>query len=61
MAERSEIDVLDELAKHEQDEYLRRSSLRFLECAIHLCVSHMPMDAVACLLEEQAKQLREWG
>ena len=56
-----ELDVLDELVKREHDEYLRRSSIRFLECAIHLCASHMPMPSVADLLEEQAKQLREWG
>lgn len=56
-----EIDVLNELVRREHDEYLRRSSIRFLECAVHLCASHMPMDAVADLLEAQARQLREWG
>ncbi|EHK77591.1 hypothetical protein SM0020_12692 [Sinorhizobium meliloti CCNWSX0020] len=41
--------------------YLRRSSTRFLECAIHLCVTHMTLQEVADLLEKEAAQLRHFG
>jgi hypothetical protein len=45
--------------EQKREEYLRRSSIRFLECAINLCVSHMSMEDVAQLLESQANLLRE--
>lgn len=51
-------EILDKLAQAEHDEFLLRSSRRFLECAIHLCVTHMPLQEVAELLEEEARQLR---
>lgn len=38
-----------------------RSSLRFLECAIHLCATHMSMEEVATLLEAEATMLRDLG
>lgn len=53
--------ALDRLARKEREEYLRRSSTHFLECAIHLCVSHMSLDDVADLLEEEARLLRIHG
>ncbi|QFI69971.1 hypothetical protein [Sinorhizobium alkalisoli] len=54
-------DRLSELSASEQALYLRRSSLRFLECAIHLCATHMTLEEVAELLEQEAEQLRRFG
>lgn len=45
----------------QREAYLRRSSLHFLECAIHLCASHMPLEEVAQILEAEARMLREHG
>lgn len=58
---REEIDALSQLSEHEKEEYLRRSSISFLECAVHLCATHMPLEVVAELLEAQAEMLREHG
>ncbi|MCZ4091322.1 MULTISPECIES: hypothetical protein [Sinorhizobium] len=52
---------LSRLAAQEEALYLRRSSTRFLECAIHLCVTHMTLGEVADLLEQEARQLRQHG
>jgi len=50
---------LTQLCEEQREEFLRRSSVRFLECAVNLCVSHMSMEDVAQLLESQAALLRE--
>ncbi len=50
--------ALDRLARKEREEFLRRSSTQFLECAIHLCATHMSLSDVADLLEEEARMLR---
>ena len=50
--------ALDRLARKEKEEFLRRSSTQFLECAIHLCATHMSLADVADLLEEEARLLR---
>lgn len=52
---------LDAIAQQEEADYLRRTSMTFLECAIHLCVTHMPMKEVAGILERHASILREYG
>ncbi|NOV21826.1 hypothetical protein E5S70_38725 [Ensifer adhaerens] len=52
--------IIKQLAESEREAYLRRSSIRFLECAVHLCATHMPIDDVANLLEEEADQLRRY-
>ncbi|HWU64079.1 MAG TPA: hypothetical protein VN112_18845 [Ensifer sp.] len=57
-SERKVRQALDRLARKEQEEFLRRSSTRFLECAIHLCATHMSLGDVADLLEEEARLLR---
>ncbi|WEX77497.1 hypothetical protein PYH37_002298 [Sinorhizobium numidicum] len=54
-------DPLTELTEREKAAYLRRSSMRFLECAIHLCATHMPIDEVAQVLEAEAEQLRRYS
>jgi len=56
---KEELNALSDLVEQERSEYLRRSSLKFMECAVNLCVTHMPLEYVADLLEEQANQLRE--
>lgn len=53
-------EMLERLAEAEHEEFLRRSSRRFLECAINLCVTHMSLHEVAELLDEEARQLRRY-
>ncbi len=57
-SERKIRQALDRLARKEREEFLRRSSMQYLECAIHLCATHMPLADVADLLEEEARLLR---
>lgn len=52
---------LDELAEQATDDFLHRSSITFLECAIHLMATHMSLEEVAHILEEEARLLRELG
>ena len=64
MSDRSERklrNALEKLARREREAYLRRSSVRFLQCAIHLCATHMTLSEIAELLEEEARQLRQYG
>lgn len=49
------------IAEKATEDYLRSQSIRFLECAVNLCATHMPTEAVADLLEAQAEMLREHG
>lgn len=56
-----EIDALSDVAERATSEYLRRQSISFLECAVNLCATSMPLDTVADLLEAQAEMLREHG
>jgi hypothetical protein len=51
---------LNAIAQQEQADYLRRTSMTFLECAIHLCVTHMPMKEVARILERHVSILQEY-
>lgn len=52
---------LEDISAMESEAWRRRSSLRFLECAIHLCATHMPLEEVAIVLEKEAAILREVG
>lgn len=52
---------LAKISAAESEAWRRHSSLRFLECAIHLCATHMSVDEVASLLEAEAAILRELG
>jgi hypothetical protein len=54
-------DVIRKLCDDQQRAYLKRSSVHFLECAVHLCVTHMSIEEVAVLLDQQAALLREHG
>jgi hypothetical protein len=52
---------IDHICDEQQKAYLRRSSIHFLECAVHLCVTHMTVEETALLLEQQAILLRDHG
>ena len=52
---------ITQVCDEQQKDYLRRSSINFLECAMHLCVTHMTIEEVAVLLEKEAAILREHG
>lgn len=56
-----EINALSDLVERETGAYLRRQSIAFLECAVNLCATSMPLEAVAELLEAQAQMLREYS
>jgi hypothetical protein len=53
--------AISRICDAEREAWLRRSSIHFLECAIHLCVSHMSIEEVAALLEKEAEMLRDLG
>lgn len=61
MAERGRVTELDALSETATDEYLRRSSVTFLECAISLMATHMTMSEVAEILRQEARNLEEFG
>ena len=61
MAERQKPTDIDTISEAATAEYLRRSSATFLEAAISLMATHIPMDEVAMILEEEARQIREFG
>ena len=42
------------------EEFLRRSSLTYLECCISLMLSHLPADEVAMILEAEARMIRDF-
>ncbi len=52
---------LARISAAESEAWRRRSSVRFLECAVHLCATHMSVEEVATLLEAEAAMLRELG
>lgn len=61
MTDRTHIDAVNDIAKAATDEYLRRSSIHFLECAIHLMATHMTIEEIVALLDRQAEIVREFG
>lgn len=50
---------LDEMAEEAAAEWLCRSSISFLECAIHLMLTHMTKEAVIEVLKAETKMLEE--
>ncbi|HEV2503765.1 MAG TPA: hypothetical protein VGV39_11865 [Mesorhizobium sp.] len=50
---------LETLAQKASAQYLRRSSLTFLECAINLMATHMSLEEVASILRQEADHLEE--
>lgn len=59
--EQNEPRSLAKISARESEAWRRRSSLHFLECAIHLCATHMSVEEVATVLEAEAAMLRELG
>ena len=58
---RKDIDRINELARKAAADYHREQAQRFLECAINLCATSMPVGDVARLLREHAEILDEYG
>jgi hypothetical protein len=54
-------DRISRMAYEQQQDFIRRSSLQFLECAIHLCANNMSISELAARLEKQAQYLRHFG
>lgn len=50
---------LDEMAEEATAEWLCRSSITYLECAISLMLTHMSKEAVAEVLRAETKMLEE--
>lgn len=50
---------LNNLSARLTDDYLRRSSVTYLECVVGLMLTHMTKEEVARMLEAQAKMVRE--
>lgn len=58
---RKDIDRINELARKAAADYHREQAKRFLECAINLCATSMPVGDVARLLRDHAELLEELG
>lgn len=50
-------DRLNRIAEQATDDFLHRSSVTFLECAINLMMTHMHKDDVAAILRAEADML----
>jgi hypothetical protein len=50
---------LDEMAEEATAEWLCRSSITYLECAISLMLTHMSKDAVIEVMRAEVKMLEE--
>ncbi len=51
---------LDALAAKATEQYLERTSIRFLECAIHLMMTHLSVSRAIELLQAQIDILKEY-
>lgn len=51
---------LEAMSEAARDDYLRRSSITFLECAISLMATHMTMNEVAQILREEAAIIEQY-
>jgi hypothetical protein len=56
-----EVRQIEEAADNATAEFLRRSSLTYLECCIAVMLTHLDREEVATILEREAKDLREFG
>lgn len=52
---------LDRLCQSQTREFLRRSSLTYLECCVSLMLTHLSREEVATILEREAEMVRELG
>jgi hypothetical protein len=58
---RSDVERIDQMAESATADFLRRSSLTYLECCIAVMLTHLGHEEVAAILEREAKDLRELG
>lgn len=49
------------LSRQQVEEYLRRSSITYLECCVSLMLTHMSNEETAAVLEAEAAMIRELG
>ena len=56
-----EVRQIEEAADNATAEFLRRSSLTYLECCIAVMLTHLDREEVAAILEREARDLREFG
>jgi len=52
---------IDRLSREQTNEYLRRSSITYLECCVSLMLTHLSREEVASILEQEAQMVRELG
>ena len=52
---------IDHLSREQTNEYLRRSSITYLECCVSLMLTHLSREEVASILEQEAQMVRELG
>lgn len=52
---------IDRLSREQTNEFLRRSSITYLECCVSLMLTHLSREQVASILEQEARMVRELG
>ena len=52
---------IDSRSQEQTNEFLRRSSITYLECCVSLMLTHLSREEVASILEQEAKMVRELG
>jgi hypothetical protein len=52
---------IDRLSREQTNEFLRRSSITYLECCVSLMLTHLSREEVASILEQEANMVRELG
>jgi hypothetical protein len=50
---------LERLSEEQRSEFLRRSSITYLECCIGLMLTHLTREEAAQILEQEADMLRQ--
>jgi len=52
---------IDHLSREQTNEFLRRSSITYLECCVSLMLTHLTREEVAAILEQEAHMVRDLG
>ncbi|RWC26055.1 MAG: hypothetical protein EOS27_26545 [Mesorhizobium sp.] len=58
---RSKVERIEQSAQSATADFLRRSSLTYLETCIAVMLTHLDREEVAAILEREARDLREFG
>ena len=53
-------DEIDRRARLHSADFLRRSSITYLECCIGLMLTHLPREEVIAILEREADMIRRF-